>query len=148
MRAARRTVQILVIAWGTAGIANGITWVISGDSEGWLAVAGLTIGALAGWLTTRNLDPWTTQDLRDGAIGWGIVGTLIVLGVTLAFTPEAARIPVGIAVSAVCLTAAAVTYGNADRLGAPDPERAAEEPAATPQQPPAPNAGADAPPLP
>jgi hypothetical protein len=90
-------------------------------SLGAMVLAGATV-----WRSTAEISPWTPHDIRDGAIGWGIVAALFTATIALVVTPGAARVPAGIGTALLVAGLSAFVYRRADRLGVDPP---AQEPA-------------------
>lgn len=133
MRGLRRVVNTLFWIW-CAGMTVRLVDFAVPMSRPVGIVLSLSAMALAGataWRAFAEISPWTPHDIRDGAIGWGIVAALFTVTIALVATPGAARFPAGIATALLVAGLSAFVYRRADRLGVDPP---AQEPA-TPLEP-------------
>lgn len=117
----RRTVQAFTSAYVAAWVARGIV-ALTDPSRGVaiaIFVAATVLGAGISWRTSRSVDPWSAQDLRDGAIGWGLVGGLI-LALLCVLLPTPWNAIAAVAIVLATIVTASWVHRHADALGATD----------------------------
>lgn len=130
MRAFRRVVNTVFWIWGAGMAVRLLDFALpmSRPVGAALCLGAMVIAGITAWRTLRDISPWTPHDVRDGAIGWGIVAGLLAVAIAVAATPGTARVPVGIVTALTAVALSAFVYRRADRLGVQPP---APEPAST-----------------
>lgn len=120
----RQIVRVLVVVYGVAWLAALLLlipkWIGLGEASQPVAIAVFVVavlfGVLVGLADARALDRWTAQELRDGAIGWGIVAAAIVVLPIGVLLPERWFLPGVIAAVLVVIVVAALVHHFAGRL--------------------------------
>lgn len=127
MRLFRRSIQTFVAAWGAGMLVTIVGWIVpmSAALQAGLSLGAILIGGVAGWRASRDVAPWNSRDLRDGAIGWGIVGGAIAVLLAFAFAPSGWQLPGVLIAAGVSAGLAALVHRHADSLGTPSPTHTA-----------------------